>query len=285
MESLARGDVRLNESEMEEVEKFFDMQRGTPIATAPMKCRGPACSIASRCPLHRMGKTAQMVANEEDCAIEWGMLITWIQELIEQMNLEDLDLSASTIALIKNQALMNLERWRIQAQLGADNLMLENIVGFTPQGDPMTNKVLNPLVRHVIDIDKRSQKLLSELMATPDAQDKAKRGSQDEVTITVQHMQKILEDHRTNEGFKEPDRNEIGVQKHQIDASDEYDMLVQDMYQNQPERIPEHGRVDDRDTPKHEARPVDDVPPPPTQEDPESSESDGGEDPPDHSGE
>lgn len=210
--------LRLNDQQREELEYFLEDQRGGPIITSIMKCRHQQCPVRNRCPLFKQGITASLAENNEDCPIELSQVIMWTQELVDELGGDAAN--ASTIALIKSYVMHNLVQWRLQTRMSDEDIIQNTVRAVTPQGQVIEEQIVNPVIKSLLDISKRNQNILKELLATPNSKDRAKGGKQDGFTLQYKSVLGKLKKHRDS-SFEEPDRKKLGITKDQIDASDE----------------------------------------------------------------
>lgn len=138
-------------------------------AMVPMIC-SPQCSYRDRCVFYKMNKAPF----GRSCLLELNLLREWTTAYFEQYDVDPNNFTE--IGMINELAEIEIYLWRLSMNLArAENaeLIQENIVGFTPQGSPLTVKQISVALEAKEKLYNRRAKIVKLMVG--DRQEKYKR--------------------------------------------------------------------------------------------------------------
>lgn len=130
------------------------------VASIPIICRGSACPSARVCPLyaeslHPLGMS---------CPIEAKMIGKLMLGLMEELNVDPS--SIIEVGMVRDLVDQEIQQIRKQNLLALEDVIQENVIGISDDGDPIMKKELHLAVDWEDKIHKRKAALLKQLLAT-----------------------------------------------------------------------------------------------------------------------
>ena len=130
------------------------------VTSIPMVCRGSECPNSEVCPLyqediHPLGQI---------CPIEAKMVGKLMLGLMEELNVDPT--SIIEVGMVRDLVDQEIQQLRKQNLLSQNDVIQENVIGISDDGEPILKKELHLAVDWEDKIHKRKAALLKQLLAT-----------------------------------------------------------------------------------------------------------------------
>jgi hypothetical protein len=139
-------------------------------AMTPMYCAGPMCPFAQRCPLQSINKAPI----GKQCLIEVQLMKEWIMRYIEEYDVDPNNFTE--VAYVNELAEIEVLLMRLNMNIAkAENaeLIIDQEVGATNQGDPIIQKNVSPFMDLKDRLQSRRSKIIKLMVG--DRQEKYKK--------------------------------------------------------------------------------------------------------------
>jgi hypothetical protein len=156
------------------------------VANIPMICKGEECYMASTCPLlaeevHPLGGS---------CPIESKIVGQLMLDLIDEMDIDPT--SINEVGMVRDLVDQEIQQIRKQSLLSREDIIQENVVGISEDGEPIMKRELHLAVTWEDKIHKRKSALLKSLLQTRESRFKAGAQTIDDAVT----MSKVLADYQ-----------------------------------------------------------------------------------------
>ena len=193
MEQLPKG-TELTVQQKGVLNKYMDGMRWGITGVSPLTCKDAECPYYSKCPLVK-AEIPRPVG--EDCPVEKGLMLQWLEQYIATSGMDLERLSAYDMLILQDIAYQQLLEARAAMEL-ADNplIQVKTFVGVDHRdGSPMYTYSLNNLVTFRERSNKIKMKLLREIIATAKSKSEEERGQSDkstEIALKLKEIEKKL---------------------------------------------------------------------------------------------
>jgi hypothetical protein len=130
------------------------------VASIPMLCRGSSCPSSKFCPLY----AEDLHPYGMGCPIESKMVGKLMLNLMEELNVDPS--STIEVGMVRDLVDQEIQQIRKQILLAQDDIIQENVIGISENGEPIMKKELHLGVTWEDKIHKRKATLLKQLLAT-----------------------------------------------------------------------------------------------------------------------
>jgi len=148
----------------------------------PMTCRSKDCPFADTCPLQQR----RIAPHGSPCPIEMQMVVDFMNDYMEQLEVDRENLVE--VSMIRDLVDQEVQTLRKTKWLAKEDMIQENVVGVTANGEVALRKELHMAVELEDRLLRRKQNLLKMFLATRESKAKAGMGSMD----TAQTMAKLM---------------------------------------------------------------------------------------------
>lgn len=189
MEQLPKG-TQLSQEQKGVLNKYMDGMRWGITGVSPLTCKDAECPYYSKCPLVKADIPRPV---GEDCPVEKGLMLQWLEQYIATSGMDLERLSAYDMLILQDIAYQQLLEARAAMEL-ADNplIQVKTFVGVDHRdGTPMYTYSLNNLVTFRERSNKIKMKLLREIIATAKSKSEEERGQSDRSTETALRLREI----------------------------------------------------------------------------------------------
>lgn len=189
MEQLPKG-TQLSQEQKGVLNKYMDGMRWGITGVSPLTCKDAECPYYSKCPLVKANIPRPI---GEDCPVEKGLMLQWLEQYIATSGMDLERLSAYDMLILQDIAYQQLLEARAAMEL-ADNplIQVKTFVGVDHRdGTPMYTYSLNNLVTFRERSNKIKMKLLREIIATAKSKSEEERGQSDRSTETALRLREI----------------------------------------------------------------------------------------------
>lgn len=163
---------------------YFTTMRHNPSATSTLICKGTQCEVYKHCPLAQLRKQLPI---SQPCPVERQLIEIWTRDLMQELDV-DLDAHvdrAQVAELVRNRLMIK----RTQEILADSTAIVESFKGFDPEGNPLVEPKLHPLLPVFEKTSKISEKIMDSLIATREAKSRDKSR---EVTTAANFAAQIM---------------------------------------------------------------------------------------------
>ena len=164
--SYLPDDMELTETEQTQLVKGIQRKLTGLSASVPIKCYGDACPFAMECPLHKIGKAPE----GHSCPVESMTIDLYTKRYIDEFDVEPDNFSeVNTMAQLAVTHIMEMRGFMAIGKDEDNNSpdgIIKNVVGFTPEEDPITQYQEHPGYVIIDRAWKWRAKLLESLGAT-----------------------------------------------------------------------------------------------------------------------
>jgi hypothetical protein len=163
-------DIVMTPEEAKKVHNHLQKLSTGSQAMVPLYCAGPACIFATTCPLQKINKAPI----GKQCILENELLKEWTMRYFEEYDIDPNNFTE--IGYINELAEINVMEMRINQQLARPenaSLLKEEVAGFSRDGEPIYQSVINPLVEQKEKLSNRKSKIIKLMVG--DRQEKYKK--------------------------------------------------------------------------------------------------------------
>jgi hypothetical protein len=136
--------VKLSEEEKVVVVKGVQRKLTGLTASMPVKCYGDRCPFKASCPLHQIGKAPE----GEPCPIEAMVLDLYTKRYLDEFEVDAQNFSeVTTMTMLAATHIMEMRGFMAigkDDQNSSPDGIIKNVVGFTPDEDPITQYQEHP---------------------------------------------------------------------------------------------------------------------------------------------
>jgi len=176
-------------------------------ASIPMKCKGSRCTFADTCPLEQK----HIAPVGKPCPIEMSMIRQFTEDYINELSVDPNNLVE--VSMIRDLVDQEVQYIRKSKLLAKEDFIQENVIGVSPQGEPLLSKQLHLAVDLEDKLHKRKRDLRNSLMATREAKAKIGQGNAD----TAQALSNVFEQIREVEIEREKMlRKKLGISEQDV---------------------------------------------------------------------
>jgi hypothetical protein len=157
-------------------------------AMTPMYCAGNLCPFANRCPLQQIGKAPI----GKQCLIEVQLMKEWIIRYIEEYDIDPNNFTE--VAYVNELAEIEVLLMRLNMNIAkAENaeLVIDQEVGATNQGDPIVQKNVSPFMDLKDRLQARRSKIIKLMVG--DRQEKYKKEAALKVKLDADPSSKMAQ--------------------------------------------------------------------------------------------
>lgn len=161
------------------------------VGALPLICKGEACPFLSACPLYEAKKELPIGAR---CPVESTLVQLWVNKHLEALGIDDYDSPEYSfdMDILYELAAHELIRWRLAGHLSEEGSLIEEVhVGDTDSGEPLFEKVINPILDELQKHTKIALRLKEALLATRQAKSSAGKVSSDPTKKAAELMKRI----------------------------------------------------------------------------------------------
>lgn len=176
------------------------------LSTIPMICRGSSCPSHHVCPLYQ----EDLHPLGEQCPIERKMVAQLMLGIMDELDV-DPD-STIEVGMVRDLVDQEIQQFRKQNLLAQEDIIQENVVGVSDNGEPILKKELHLAVDWEDKIHKRKGALLKQLLATRESRVNAGAKMLDQAqnmakaVTSYQNMQRQLDEKLAKElGMEDKD--------------------------------------------------------------------------------
>lgn len=163
-------DLVFSPAEIEKVTAFVQKLSTGAWSFLPMVCAGDKCPAANRCPLQQIGKAPV----GKSCLIETQLLNHWVAQYMEEYDVEPFNFTE--VGYCNELAEIEILLLRINNNLSKPEnaeLMIEQAIGFSGDGEPIIQKQISPLVEQKDRLSNRRSRVIKLMVG--DRQEKYKK--------------------------------------------------------------------------------------------------------------